>query len=136
MSSNNWNIEREMLYRGFDKNGKAVFAGLKINQIISEFPRTEIESMHIFEWTNVTDWRGINIYRGDKVQMYSKGVPTLSGYVQYEPQLCRYIVNGEKTYDDLSHSGMTGSEEGIKLDSVEIIGNYFSSPPNTQSLNQ
>lgn len=118
-------MEREMLYRGFNESGKAVFTGLRMSQIIADYTLTEIEVMHILEWTNVVDCWGINIYRGDKVQMYSKGVPTLSGYVQYEPQLCRYIVKGEKTYDDLSHSGMTGSEDGIKLDSVEIIGNGF-----------
>lgn len=121
-------MKREMLYRGFNENGKSVFTGLKMSQIISEFTRAEIEAMHILEWTNVVDWRGINIYRGDKVQMHSKGTPTLSGYVQYEPQLCRYIVKGEKTYDDLSHSGMTGSEDGVRLDSVEIIGNFFTTP--------
>lgn len=119
--------QRELLFRGF-KDGRAVFTGLTISQILGEFPRTEIEAMSIFEWTNVRDWRGINIYRGDKVQMYSNGQPTLSGYVQYEPQLCRYIVKGEKTYDDLSHSGMTGSEEGIRLDSIEVIGNSITTP--------
>lgn len=120
--------ERELLYRGFRENGTAAFTGLKMSQIISEFSRVEIESMRIFEWTNCMDWRGINIYRGDEVQMYSQANQTLRGYVEYEPQMCRYIVHGEKTYDDLSHSGVTGSAEGIKLDSVEIVGNIITRP--------
>lgn len=122
-------MSRELLFKGYHSNKQVAFTGLPMQSIISDYPRKEIEAMHIFEWTNVTDWRGINVYRGDLVQMYSKGQPTLLGYVEYEPQLCRYIVKGEKTYDDLSHSGMTGSEEGIKLDSVEIVGNLFTRPP-------
>lgn len=125
-------MSRELLYRGFHPDRKAAFTGLNMHQIISEYTRQELEAMHIFEWTNVMDWRGINIYRGDLVQMYSKGEPALRGYVEYEPQLCRYIVKGENTYDDLSHSAMTGSEEGIKLDSVEIVGNIITVPQNEQ----
>lgn len=121
-------MNRELLYRGFRENKTAAFTGLMIHQIISEFSREEVESMTILEWTNTMDWRGINIYRGDYVQMFSKGEPTLRGYVEYSNQLCRYIVMGEKRYDDLSHSAMTGSSEGIKLDSVEIIGNLFTQP--------
>lgn len=122
-------MARELLYRGFYANRKTAFTGLAMHQIISEFSREKVESMHIFEWTNTMDWRGINIYRGDVVQMFSKGEPTLRGYVEYEPQLCRYIVKGEKSYDDLSHSGMTGSEEGIRLDSIEIVGNICTTIP-------
>lgn len=121
-------MNRELLFKGYHADGKVAFTGLPMYAIVSDYTRQEIQKMHIFEWTNVTDWRGINIYIGDKVRMYSKGEPTLIGYVEYEPQLCRYIVRGEKCYDDLSHSGMTGSEEGIKLDSVEIIGNLFTTP--------
>lgn len=123
-------MSRELLFKGYSADRKVLFTGLQMHQIISEYTRREIESMHIFEWANVMDWRGVNIYRGDLVQMYSKGEPTLKGYVMYEPQLCRYIVKGDKSYDDLSHSAMTGSEEGIKLDGVEIIGNIFTKPTN------
>jgi len=116
---------RELLFKGYSTEKKVLFTGLPMHSIVVEYSREQIKSMHIFEWTNVMDWRGINIYRGDKVQMFSKGEKTLMGYVEYERHLCRYIVRGEKTYDDLSHTGMTWSEEGITLDGIEIIGNII-----------
>lgn len=122
-------MNREMLYRGFFPDGRAAFTGLPMPSIMADYSREAIASMHIFEWTNVMDWRGINIYRGDLLQVYAKGEPRILGYVEYEPQLCRYIVHGEKSYCNLNESAMTGSEAGIKLDSVEIVGNSFTHPP-------
>ncbi len=121
-------MSRELLFKGYTSEKRVAFTGLMMHQIIAEYSREEIQSMSIFEWTNVMDWRGINIYRGDKVQMFSKGEKTLMGYVEYEPQLCRYIVKGEKAYDDLNHSAMTGSSEGVTLDGIEITGNCITTP--------
>ena len=113
------------LFRGFWPDKKAAFTGLEIPQILGEYSLPDIKSMTIFEWTGVMDWRGINIYRGDIVTVTKKNSGVFRGVVEYQPQLCRYIINNKETrrYQDLSYSGQTGSEEGIRMDSIEVTGN-------------
>lgn len=121
-------MSKQQLFKAFHPEGLIAFTGLTIPQMCYEYSSGDLRDMHIFEWTGVMDWRGINIYRGDKVAMNLKDKETFIGYVEYCDQLCRYIVKSEKSYDDLSHSAMSGNEDGIKLLSVEIIGNLFTTP--------
>ena len=82
-----------------------------------------IETVPLMQYTGLKDKNFKHIYGGDIVINRHTG---FQGTVEYSGQAAAWWIKNEKGFSGLSEkTGMTGSEDGITLDSVEIIGNIY-----------
>lgn len=127
-------MNREIKFRAWHKNLKKMF---KIGQITLEKGTWNFEpndrdfigmsipfqpSFVLMQYTGLHDKNGKEIYEGDILKVYYKGMSEV-GYVEYDNKYCEYkiIINTDKDYFSLWKS-IDLEKIGNKYDNPELLG--------------
>lgn len=127
-------MNREIKFRAWHKNLKKMF---KIGQITLEKGAWNFEpndrdfigmsipfqpSFVLMQYTGLHDKNGKEIYEGDILKVYYKGMSEV-GYVEYDNEYCEYkiIINTDKDYFSLWKS-IDLEKIGNKYDNPELLG--------------
>lgn len=127
-------MNREIKFRAWHKDLKKMF---KIGQITLEKGTWNFEpndrefigmsipsqpSFVLMQYTGLHDKNGKEIYEGDILKVYYKGMSEV-GYVEYDNEYCEYkiIINTDKDYFSLWKS-IDLEKIGNKYDNPELLG--------------
>lgn len=127
-------MNREIKFRAWHKDLKKMF---KIGQITLEKGTWNFEpndrdfigmsipsqpSFVLMQYTGLHDKNGKEIYEGDILKVYYKGMSGV-GYVEYDNDYCEYkiIINTDKDYFSLWKS-IDLEKIGNKYDNPELLG--------------
>lgn len=127
-------MNREIKFRAWHKDLKKMF---KIGQITLEKGTWNFEpndrdfigmsipsqpSFVLMQYTGLHDKNGKEIYEGDILKVYYKGMSEV-GYVEYDNDYCEYkiIINTDKDYFSLWKS-IDLEKIGNKYDNPELLG--------------